>query len=310
MTWRRLLCVGEAMIELAPLGGARYQRGFAGDTFNTAWHMAQVLGGQAEVGFVTTVGEDTISDAFVKELASDGLLADVVSRTADRTMGLYLIELDGVERSFHYWRSVSAARAIADDPAQLRQSLSGADLIHLSGITVAILTPAARETLLEALGAARAEGAQISFDPNYRPALWNGVQEVRDVLTGFMASADILLPSFDDEQNVWEDASPEATLGRLEALCTGEIIVKDGAGPVCASIGGDRSVHPTRKSEDVRDTTGAGDAFNAGYLAARALGIETRGAVQAAQELAALVLQYPGARADNRVLGPFLLGLQ
>ena len=46
----KLCAIGEPMIELAPVEGCLYRQGFAGDTFNTAWHMAQVLGPRARVG--------------------------------------------------------------------------------------------------------------------------------------------------------------------------------------------------------------------------------------------------------------------
>ncbi|MEM8822277.1 MAG: sugar kinase [Pseudomonadota bacterium] len=307
MTRPKILCVGEAMVEMAPLGHGQYRRGFAGDTFNTAWHMAQVLGPRADVGFVTRVGQDSISTVFVEELAADGLSTETVARSEDRTMGLYMIALDGVERSFHYWRSASAARQLADDPARLDRDLSGADLIHLSGITVAILPPTARATLLASLVAARAKGCRISFDPNVRPALWSSLEEVRQILPDFLATADILLPSFDDEHRVWGDSGPEATLDRLEAFGTGEVVIKDGAGPVHLSIEGERFILPTPPVDDIRDTTGAGDAFNAGYLAARALGHAPGAAVRSGQDLAALVLQCPGARADKDLLGDRLL---
>jgi 2-dehydro-3-deoxygluconokinase len=293
----RLLCIGEAMVEMAPLGGDRYRRGFAGDTFNTAWHMAQVLGDRAEVGFVTRVGRDSLSDAFVAEMAADGLETRAVSRVPDRTMGLYLIALDGVERAFHYWRSASAARSLADDAEALARDLDGAGFIHFSGITVAILPPPARATLLGALGAARARGARVSFDPNLRPALWAGMAEVRAVLPDFLAACDILLPGFDDERAVWGDASPEATLHRLEALGVPEIAVKDGAGPVYLSVEGARALLDTPPVTGIRDTTGAGDAFDAGYLAARATGHAAPDAVRFGQDLAARVLRVPGARA-------------
>ena len=45
---------------------------------------------------------NAISDAFVAELEADGLDAVAISRDPARTMGLYLIELTGAERSFHY----------------------------------------------------------------------------------------------------------------------------------------------------------------------------------------------------------------
>jgi len=119
------VAVGEAMVELAPVGGGHYLRGYAGDTFNTAWHMAQALVGRVRVGFVSRVGQDALSDAFVAELIADGVGVSGIGREPARSMGLYLIELDGVERNFQYWRSTSAARLLASDPAALTASLTG-----------------------------------------------------------------------------------------------------------------------------------------------------------------------------------------
>ena len=179
------VAVGEAMVELAPVGEGQYQRGFAGDTFNTVWHMAQALHGRAKVSFATRVGQDRISDAFITELVADGLDVSSIGRDPVRIMGLYMIELDGIERSFHYWRDRSAARGLASDPAVLARALSGAGLIHLSGITLAILKPADRQTLIAALAEARANGARVSFDPNIRPRLWSSMDEVRQVIHRF-----------------------------------------------------------------------------------------------------------------------------
>ena len=117
-----MVAVGEAMVELAPVGEGNYRRGFAGDTFNTAWHMARTLQGRVRVGFATSVGDDDISEAFVAELAADGLDVSVIGRDPQRSMGLYLIELNRVERSFHYWRDTSAARGLAAAPDSLARS--------------------------------------------------------------------------------------------------------------------------------------------------------------------------------------------
>ena len=133
-----------------------------------------------------------------------------------------MIELDGVERSFHYWRDTSAARHLADDPAVLERALAGASLIHLSGITLAILSPTARETLFAALGKARAAGARIAFDPNIRARLWSSPTVLRDTLTAVLRHVDIALPSFDDESAHFGDASPQATLARFHAAGVAE----------------------------------------------------------------------------------------
>ena len=298
----KVVSIGEAMVELAPVGEGLFRRGFAGDTYNTAWHMAQLLGGRAEVGFVTRVGQDSLSDAFVAGLQADGLSIVGVGRDAARTMGLYLIELDGVERRFHYWRSASAARGLADDPAGLAAVCEGAALIHLSGITLAILAPEARARLRDSLAEARGRGARISFDPNIRPRLWSSLDEVREVLPVFLSLTDVILPSFDDEAATWGDADPAATVARYRAAGVAEVVVKNGAGEVTACLGGTCESHPTPPVADIRDTTGAGDAFNAGYLAARLTGAGLGEAIARGQATAAAVLQSPGARALPEML--------
>lgn len=288
--------VGEAMVELAPVGGGHYRRGFAGDTFNTAWHMAQALQGRASMGFATKVGQDLISDAFVAELAADGLDVSVIGRDPVRGMGLYMIQLDGVERSFHYWRDTSAARGLAADADALARAFAGAGLIHLSGITLAILPAADRETLFAALASARAEGARVSFDPNIRPRLWASMDEVRQVIPLALALTDIALPSFDDEAAVWGDADPQATIARMAAAGVAELAVKDGAGPILVHSDRMTKTLATPPVQGIVDTSGAGDAFNAGYLSTRLLGQTPEMAVTAGQRLSSLMIQHFGAR--------------
>lgn len=290
------VAVGEAMVELAPVGEGRYRRGFAGDTFNTAWHMAQALQGRAKVGFATQVGTDRISDAFVAELAADGLDVSMISRDPVRNMGLYLIELNGVERSFYYWRDTSAARGLATDERLLAKALSGAGLIHLSGITLAILSGLDREKLFAALTQVKAGGARISFDPNIRLGLWESIDEVRQTVSKMLALTDIALPSFDDETSVWGDANPEATIARLAAAGVSEVVVKDGARPVVMFSGEEICTVPTPEVRGIRDTTGAGDSFNAGYLSARLIGRSAEIAVTGGQRFSGEVIQHFGAR--------------
>ncbi|WP_127902365.1 sugar kinase [Solirhodobacter olei] len=294
---RRVIAIGEAMVEMAPVGQGLYRRGFAGDTLNTAWHMAQLLGGEASVGFVSRVGQDSLSGGFLAEMRADGLDISGIGLDPERTMGLYLIDLMGVERRFHYWRSASAARALADDRAALETAAIGASLIHLSGITLAVLSPTARQTLLSVLHDARAAGARISFDPNIRPRLWSSPSEIRETVQGIMAVSDIVLPSFDDETMTWGDATPSATIERYRDHGVCEIVVKDGANPVHAFADGSELILATPEVSDACDTSGAGDAFNAGYLAARLLGYSVAPSLSAGQALSAEVIRTYGARA-------------
>ncbi|MPQ94322.1 sugar kinase [Thioclava sp. JE_KL1] len=293
---KKMVAIGEAMLELAPVEGGTFRLGYAGDTFNTLWHAAQLLGSRARAGFVTRIGEDKLSGRFLAEMEADGLDISTVQRDAEREMGLYMIELEGAERSFHYWRQLSAARRLADDPDTLGRALSGADLVHVSGITLAILSPEARETLFDAIARARSDGARISFDPNYRPRLWQSPEEARDTCLRMLSHTDIALPSFDDEAALWGDATPKQTLERLSGQGVAEIAVKDGAQPVWYLAEGRTGRCDTPVLTELRDTTGAGDAFNAGYLASRLLGHPVEHAIGMGQTVGGAVLGEPGAR--------------
>src|SRR5579871_6261477 len=57
-TWlsRSVVGIGEAMVEFAPVDGNLYRRGFAGDTLNTCWHIAKIVGDRAQVGYLTRIG--------------------------------------------------------------------------------------------------------------------------------------------------------------------------------------------------------------------------------------------------------------
>jgi 2-dehydro-3-deoxygluconokinase len=301
----KIVAIGEAMIELAPVGDGLFKQGFAGDTFNTVWHIAQLLGNSVDTSFVTRVGNDKVSDKFVQSLRKDGLDVSVIGRDAERTMGLYLIELEGVERHFQYWRNMSAARHLADDQAALESAVDRAEIIHLSGITLAILTAAARDTLFDVLARARKAGARVSFDPNIRPQLWRDQSEVHETVSRFLSITDIALPSFDDEAATWGDTTPDATIARLVALGINEIALKNGAGTMLFHGAGTTGQCETPSVTGIKDTTGAGDAFNAGYLAGALRGQSQADAVRAGQALSAKVIQTFGARLPKAEIANF-----
>jgi 2-dehydro-3-deoxygluconokinase len=296
--------IGECMIELSGRDGDLWAMGFAGDTFNTAWYARQLLPAADSVAYVTALGDDPFSDRMAGVIGGAGVATDRIRRIPGRRPGLYAITLAGAERTFTYWRGESAARLVADDADWLRAALSGAELLYFSGISLGILAPPMRERLLAELAARRAAGARIAFDTNYRPALWPDVATARAAMAAACGVADIVLPTFDDEQKLFGDADAEATLARIARLGPKEVVVKQGEKPCLVFADGERRFVPAGKPETVVDTTGAGDSFSGAYLAARLKGLPPEAAARLGHVVAAQVIGVKGALA--RIEAPAL----
>jgi len=285
------------MLELAARADGSpdgWQLGFAGDTFNTTLYLARL---QVPVAYLTALGCDPFSQDMRSAWAREGIDTSLVLTHASRLPGLYAIrnDADG-ERHFHYWRERSAARALFTLPgidAALARARE-AKWFYLSGITLAIFTPPERARLIATAAAVRAAGGQVVFDPNYRRALWDDPQRARDAFASLASHVSLALPTHADEALLFEDTDPEQTAARWREAGAAEVVVKCGAQGclVAASTGTARIAAATVTAVD---TTGAGDAFNAAYLAGRIAGLPPATAARGANRLAGEVIQHRGA---------------
>ena len=161
----RIACIGECMVELREMPDGTLQRGWGGDTLNTALYLARL--GMA-VDYVTALGDDGWSDEMLTRWREEGIGTGLVQQLPGRLPGLYIIQTDANgERRFLYWRDSAAARGLFDhlDP----RSLDVFDVLYLSGITLSIYDEHARAALFQALADASKRGARIVFDTNFRP---------------------------------------------------------------------------------------------------------------------------------------------
>jgi 2-dehydro-3-deoxygluconokinase len=291
---KRFVSVGECMVELAP-DGDQWQIGIAGDTLNTAWYARALLPDDWSVSYLTCLGIDPFSQRALDLMQANGIRTDLVLRHPSRSIGLYAIALKDGERSFSYWRDNSAARTLADDAEVLDSAFGDADVIHTSGITLAILPPESRERLTAALAVAQSRGAITVLDPNYRPRLWPDPLIAAEAIAQAARVATIVLPSFDDEATLFGDPSPEFTARRYAAAGSSKVIVKNGQRGL--TINDMNKVWPVDDLTHATplDTTGAGDSFNAGFLSALLTGADTETAARAGHAVAVQVIRHPGA---------------
>lgn len=251
----RICVVGEGMVEFVREGEC-WRPGTGGDALNIAVHLARF---GHDVAFATALGTDRFSGQVRARLAAEGIDGLFVLTDRDRQAGLYFVETDAAgERSFTYWRSDSAARRMfaLPDSDRLVAGAGDSDMLVFSLITLAILPPEARATLLDCARAVRSRGGSVVFDGNYRPRLWANPAEARVARDAALAVCDIGLPTIEDEAML--GLSDAATIARHWVdQGAGEVIVKLGA-EGCRLPGG--TVVPPPVALTPVDTSDAGDA--------------------------------------------------
>lgn len=289
-----MIVIGECMLELTR-DADRWHVGYAGDTFNTALYLSR-LG--VPTAYMTALGADAFSQDMRAAWQADGLDTSLVLTDASRLPGLYAVRNDGDgERHFYYWRERSAARQLFTLPgieAAVARARSAPQL-YLSGITLSLFNDAERAQLNEIAAAVRAAHGQVIFDPNYRPNGWRNADEARAAIRALAPFVSIVAPTFVDEVVLFGDASPPQTVVRWRDWGAAEVIVKLGEEGCLVADARDTVAVPAIKVDCVIDTTGAGDAFNAGFLAARRAGQNLTQAAQAANRVAAIVIRHRGA---------------
>ncbi len=247
---------------------------------------------------MTALGSDSFSQAMREAWAAEGIDTRLVLTHAQRLPGLYAIETDAVgERRFHYWRDQSAARALFDCEGieAALAAAAAASLLYLSGITLSLFGADGQGRLLALCRAVRAGGGRVAFDSNYRPRGWASADAARSAIAAIMPMVDLALPTFDDEAALWGDATPAACLARWQAAGAADVAIKLGPQGAMILEDGVSQIVPVRVEASPRDTTGAGDSFNAAYIAARLGGLPPRLAAQRGNRLAAEVVRHPGA---------------
>lgn len=300
---KKLALIGECMIELngEPFGNMRQTYG--GDTLNTATYVARVSSpDDIEVSYISALGMDKLSEGMIARWQADGINTRWVLRDAKRSAGLYLIQLDKQgERTFLYWRNQSAARYLLQHPdyPNVLSALKSVDIIYLSGISLAILPENNRTLLIEQLRELKKSGVEIAFDSNFRPKLWDSLEQAQDCYQALLPLIDVALVTFDDEEMLWADKDEQATIARLSAFNIPKIIVKQGSLGATICENGKQTFAPTTPVAKVVDTTSAGDSFNAGFLAGYLQGKSLEICCRQGNQLAGIVIQHKGAIIDK-----------
>ena len=213
-------------------------------------------------GWISFLGSDEPGQLVLDHVRAEGVDTTRVRRMQEYPTGLYLRERLGTGSQVYYYRRGSAASTMAPwafDPEYLKE----ARFLHLTGITPA-LSADCRAFTLWAAREARGAGTRLSFDVNYRSKLWSPA-EARSFVEELLPHVDLLFVGDEEARALWE-RDDEEFVWELASSGPEEVVLKRGekGGMVLFE---DRVLTQPGFGMTEVDHVGAGDAFDAGYLA-------------------------------------------
>ena len=256
-----IITLGELLIDLTQSGeddnGNGVFTAYPGGAPANVAVAASRLG--ARTGFIGKVGNDAFGRSLAETLKKDnvdvrGLYFDDVQPT---TMAIVSVDADG-EREFSFYRTPGADTQLTPDEAITALSAEMPRILHIGSLSMT--DSPSKEACLEAVRFAKERGAVISYDPNYREALWDSEEHAIEMMKSLLPYADILKVSEEEMEMLTGTSEFEDGSRILAEYGPGLVLVTLGADGVFVRMGGNTAAVPGF-SVSVADTNGAGDTF-------------------------------------------------
>lgn len=295
-----VLVAGEMLIDFipettGPLSAVEtFDRRAGGGPANVAVGLARL---EETPWLCTTISTDPFGEFLATRVADEGLPDKFVTRVENPTTLAFVSHGDEGDREFNFHREQTADAVLQTEVVDTA-TLSAVDWVVVGGVTLS--TEPARSATFELVERANAADCQIIFDPNTRPELWAGADEMTATLDRMMRQADVLKATREDFSPTGIDATGSGFTDRLLELGPDIVILTEGSEGTRA-VAGDDSVwgagtwSHTGYTVEVVDTTGAGDAFLAGAVAALTAEREPTATIAFGNAVAALTTTQRGA---------------
>jgi fructokinase len=292
--------VGEILVDIIPIKpgppveGKSYEIHFGGAPANTIVGIAR-LGHKA--GMVAAVGNDQLGDFLINTLKKNNVDHRFVVRKNARTTIAFVILHENGERDFFFYRKPWSITAdtmleVKDiDPDEILK----AKIIHFSGFSLS--HPPIRDTILYLMKKAYESGVKVSFDPNYRRDIWSSVEDAVKLFRESLRYTYFLTLSLEELYMLY----PEENYKKAAEV----LMEKHPNIEVVAVRLGNKGVYVKARKESYEleafkvkaiDTTGAGDAWTAGFITFYLLeNKKLREAIYYANKIAAITVTRRGA---------------
>ena len=264
MPTRQLVTLGEAMLRLSVRPGDRLEDAPAFDV-HVAGSEANVAYAAARIGlhaaWASVLPDNALGHRVARTLAAGGVDTSLVRWEKAGRLGLYFVEMGAGPRPIDVlYDRARSTMALATAAAFDWAGLADTQFFHVSGITLA-LADSSRELARRAMEEAKARGASVTMDVNYRQRLWDR-EAAADAVREVAPLVDVLVATAEDARDLF---GVEGVEQLQAALGVETVVLTLGAAGAMASRGG-TIVRGAGHAVEMVDRVGAGDAFVAGLI--------------------------------------------
>ncbi len=290
-----IISVGEVLIDFighevnATIDQTKnYHRFLGGSPTNVAVNAARL--GLKSV-LVATCGQDGLGDYIIRKLEKNKVITSQIQRTIDYPTSVIFVSKSTSTPEFIAYRQADCQISTSQLSTEL---LENAKIFHTT--CFALSKNPARETIIESAKKANSLGLQTSIDINFSEKIWPNREEAKLVLKEYLSTNPLVKLSDDDCFRLFDEVkSEEYIFDYFHQLGAKTICLTKGKVGVVLS---DSTIGIIRQKanlvKDIKDTTGAGDAFWTGFLYAQLTEKNLDETITIAQKMAILKLQNLG----------------
>lgn len=257
--------LGELLIDFteygkSPNGNTLYQRNAGGATANV---MADLSAMGHQTAFIGKVGKDDCGKFLKNTLESYGINTHslLLSKEAFTTLAFVSLDEKG-ERSFSFARNPGADTLLREDEVP-EDMIKESKILHLGSLSTT--AEPSKSATYKAIDIAKENHVLIAFDPNYRPSLWESKEKAVDAMIQITEKCDLMKATDEEAEMITKIGNPALAAQKLCQMGPKVVAITSGGNGCTICLKGQTAYVPTTKVTPV-DTTGAGDAFWAGFL--------------------------------------------
>ncbi|MDQ3784919.1 MAG: sugar kinase [Actinomycetota bacterium] len=279
----------DPLIEGAPSMGSRFGLRVAGAETNYGIGLTRLGVG---VRWVSKIGDDPFGHIIADALGGEGLDLGYLQREPNAPTGLFFKWRSAGRSHVVYYRRGSAASRLSPEDVP-EDAFDGIAHVHLTGITMAISESAGR-LVVDLARRASERSIPVSFDPNFRPALWESPLAAFNAHARVLPYVDWYLCGLEEGHLLFRTDSEQRLVDAIEDAGARNVAVRVGERGVIVREGEHLVTAPPLKLESVLDEVGAGDGFAAGFTYGLLRGWALRRCARAGNLIAAAALRGTG----------------